>query len=147
MFTYLLLFCSSVLLKLVLANNMEAMVEACRVFANLTRQKVVRDFLAEQKSTFCLYSQISPQYNLIYVVQIYQKGMFCFQSGQSTVKPNVVLVISEKCILVNNSQQCNLMSVVKLQILSLLAYIIIKSNHFLNVFIYITKICTGLFKF
>lgn len=38
-----------VLLKLVLANNMEAMVEACRVFANLTRQKVVRDFLAEQK--------------------------------------------------------------------------------------------------
>ncbi|XP_048768043.1 armadillo repeat-containing protein 2-like isoform X2 [Ostrea edulis] len=37
------------LLKLVLANNMEAMVEACRVFANLTRQKVVRDFLTEQK--------------------------------------------------------------------------------------------------
>ncbi|XP_061176432.1 armadillo repeat-containing protein 2-like isoform X2 [Saccostrea echinata] len=37
------------LLKLVLANNMEAMVEACRVFANLTRQRVVRDFLTEQK--------------------------------------------------------------------------------------------------
>lgn len=41
------------LLKLVLANNMEAMVEACRVFANLTRQKVVRDFLTEQKSKSC----------------------------------------------------------------------------------------------
>ncbi|KAJ8315287.1 hypothetical protein KUTeg_007437 [Tegillarca granosa] len=37
------------LLKLVLADNMEAMVEVFRVFGNLTRQKAVRDFLVEHK--------------------------------------------------------------------------------------------------
>ncbi|XP_033741539.1 armadillo repeat-containing protein 2-like isoform X2 [Pecten maximus] len=37
------------LLKLVLADNMEGMIEASRVFGNLTRQKTVRDFLVQHK--------------------------------------------------------------------------------------------------
>ncbi|KAK7108771.1 armadillo repeat-containing protein 2-like isoform X1 [Littorina saxatilis] len=37
------------LLKLVLTNNMEGMLEAARVFGNLTRHKPVRDFLSKQK--------------------------------------------------------------------------------------------------
>lgn len=38
-----------ILLKMVLADNMEAMVESSRVFGNLTRQKAVRDYLVENK--------------------------------------------------------------------------------------------------
>ncbi|XP_076078717.1 armadillo repeat-containing protein 2-like isoform X1 [Mytilus galloprovincialis] len=38
-----------VLLKMVLADNMEAMVESSRVFGNLTRQKCVRDYLVANK--------------------------------------------------------------------------------------------------
>ncbi|KAL5009503.1 hypothetical protein ScPMuIL_011808 [Solemya velum] len=37
------------LLKLVLTDDMEAMVETARVFGNLTRQKSVRNFLAQKK--------------------------------------------------------------------------------------------------
>ncbi|GFS09328.1 armadillo repeat-containing protein 2, partial [Elysia marginata] len=37
------------LLKLVLSNNMEGLLEAARVFGNLTRHKEVRDFLSKNK--------------------------------------------------------------------------------------------------
>lgn len=37
---------------MVLTDNMEAMVEASRVFGNLTRQKSVRDYLVDNKGNF-----------------------------------------------------------------------------------------------
>ncbi|XP_036370751.1 armadillo repeat-containing protein 2-like isoform X2 [Octopus sinensis] len=37
------------LVKLLLPNHMETLIEVSRVFGNLTHQKIVRDFLAEQK--------------------------------------------------------------------------------------------------
>ncbi|XP_067674681.1 armadillo repeat-containing protein 2-like isoform X1 [Haliotis asinina] len=40
---------AQVLLKLVMTDNMEAMLEASRVFGNLTRQRTVRDLLSKQK--------------------------------------------------------------------------------------------------
>ncbi|ESP01061.1 hypothetical protein LOTGIDRAFT_140035, partial [Lottia gigantea] len=40
---------SQALLKTVLSNNMEGMIECARVFGNLTRQKQVRDFLSQNK--------------------------------------------------------------------------------------------------
>ena len=48
----------AVLISLLMPENMDAMVEACRVFGNFSRSKEVRALLAEHKGT-CKRFQIT----------------------------------------------------------------------------------------
>lgn len=45
-------FSTSVMLKLVLSSSMEAMLEATRVYGNLSQSKDVRDFIMQNKGIY-----------------------------------------------------------------------------------------------
>lgn len=47
--TLLTLPCTSVMLKLVLSSSMDAVLEATRVYGNLSQSKDVRDFIMQKK--------------------------------------------------------------------------------------------------
>lgn len=60
-------FCTSVMLKLVLSSSMDAILEATRVYGNLSQSKDVRDFLMQQKGKWLTHATCQHKHQVLKV--------------------------------------------------------------------------------